>query len=72
MIRLDIEKYCHECLDFTPDVIKPEREVTEDIKGKRHISYTDTIVQCKYRKRCAGIKRFLEQKIKEGTNNEFV
>lgn len=64
MIRLEVEDYCHECLDFTPDVIKPEREVSEDIKGKHHVAYTDTIIQCKHKRRCAGIKRFLEQQAK--------
>lgn len=64
MIRLDVETYCQECLDFTADVIKPEREVSEDIKGKRHVAYTDTIVQCKHRRRCSSIKRYLEQQVK--------
>ena len=64
MIRLDVENYCHECLDFTPDVTKPERETTEDLKGKRHVAYTDTIVQCKYRKRCEAIKKYLLRQAK--------
>lgn len=61
MIRLNIEEYCHQCLDFTPDVIPPTRSADEN---GEHIQ-TDTIIQCKYRKRCAGIKRFLEQQTKE-------
>lgn len=56
MIRVEVEGYCQQCLDFSPDVIKPER--VADIKGDP--LYTDTIIHCKYRKRCAGIKRFLE------------
>lgn len=61
MIRLNVEEYCHQCLDFTPDVIPPARSTAEN---GEHIQ-TDTIIQCKYRKRCAGIKRFLEQQAKE-------
>lgn len=60
MIKLDIEEYCHHCLDFKPDVIKPQRIRTED----GNTQYTDTVVQCEYRKRCAGIKRYLEQIVK--------
>ena len=58
MIRVDVEEYCQSCLDFTPDVIKPIR--TTDGES----TLTDTIIQCKYRKRCAGIKRYLEQQAK--------
>lgn len=61
MIKLEIEEYCQDCLDFCPDVIKPERVRTEG----GNMTYTDTIVHCKYQKRCSGIKRFLEQRIRE-------
>lgn len=60
MIRLEVEGYCQHCLDFSPDVIKPERIVSVDSS----FGYSDTIVQCKYRKRCAGLMRFLEQQAK--------
>lgn len=60
MIRIDVEEYCHQCLDFSADVIKPQR--VEQIDGKP--VFSDTIVQCVHRKRCAGIKRFLEQQAK--------
>lgn len=59
MIRLNVEEYCQSCLDFHPDVIPPTRATDEDN------SLTDTIVLCKYRKRCAGIERHLRQLIKE-------
>lgn len=65
MIRLDVEEYCQECLDFTPDVTKPERIQA----NAGHIIYTDTIVQCKYRKRCSSIERFLRQQAK-GENSK--
>lgn len=61
MIRVVVEDYCHDCLDFTPDVIKPERVRTEG----GQLVYTDTFIQCKNHKRCAAIKRYLEQKVKE-------
>ena len=61
MIKLEVEEYCQDCLDFNPDVIKPERIRTEG--GNTY--YTDTVVQCKYHKRCSGITRYLEQKVKE-------
>ena len=61
MIKLVVEPYCQQCLDFSPDVTKPERVCYD--------GYTDTIIQCEYRKRCAAIKRFLEQQSKEDTQN---
>lgn len=60
MIKVNVEEYCQQCLDFNPDVIPPIRSTGED---GEHIQ-TDTIIQCKYRKRCAGITRFLEKQIK--------
>ena len=62
MIRVEVEGYCHKCLDFNPDVIRPERARG---LGGEVVFQTDTIVQCTYRKRCAGIKRYLEQQAKE-------
>lgn len=52
MIRIDVEGYCHECLDFEADVTKPQRNLETNTWG-------DTVVQCKYRKRCSGIRRYL-------------
>lgn len=60
MIKVEVEDYCQECLDFTPDLIKPERIRTEG----GQLMYTDTIVQCKYHKRCAGVARYLQSQIK--------
>lgn len=64
MIRLEVEPYCQWCLDFTPDVIKPDRVVTS---GGESL-YTDTIVQCRNHKRCEAIKRYLQQVKGEQTN----
>ena len=62
MIKLEVEGYCQQCLDFCPDVVKPERVV---VVGSDKPIYSDTIVHCKYQKRCSGIRRFLEQQIRE-------
>ena len=60
MIRIDVEGYCQACLDFEPDVVKPVRNLDTN-------TWSDTVVQCKYRKRCAGIRRYLEQNMREET-----
>lgn len=59
MIRLNVEEYCQSCLDFTPDVIPPTRSTDDES------TLTDTIIQCKYKKRCAGIERYLKQQARE-------
>ena len=61
MIRVDVEGYCQQCLDFDPDVTRPERYSSV---GSDQFMFSDTVIQCKHRKRCAGIKRFLEQQTK--------
>ena len=61
MIRVDVEDYCHQCLDFCPDVIKPQRMAAPG----GELIFTDTVIQCENRKRCAGIRRFLEMQMKE-------
>lgn len=48
MIRVEVEEYCSECLDFQPDVEKPQKlyaDITE-------ITVTDTVIRCENRKRC--------------------
>lgn len=57
MVRIDVEGYCHSCLDFEADVTKPVRNPDNN-------TWSDTVIQCKYRKRCSGIKRYLEQHMK--------
>ena len=60
MIRVDVEDYCHQCLDFHPDVIPPAKLLA----GEEEYIVGDTVIKCEYRKRCAGIKRYLEQQTK--------
>lgn len=67
MIRLNVEEYCQQCLDFSPDVIEPTRAFLTDGEGEAVIQ-TDTIIQCEYRKRCANIKRYLDHQSKEAAS----
>ena len=62
MIVLNVEEYCHSCQDFTADVIAPTKLYASD---SNEYVLGDTIVQCKYRKRCAGIKRYSETQVKQ-------
>lgn len=66
MIILNVEKYCHSCQDFTADVTPPAKLYTAD---NSNYILGDTIVQCEYRKRCAGIKRYLETQVKENKDD---
>lgn len=66
MIILNVEEYCHSCQDFTADVTPPAKLYASD--GNDY-TLGDTTVQCKYRKRCAGIKRYLESKEKENKDD---
>ena len=60
MIRVDVEEYCHSCRDFTAEVIVATRNIERN-------EWSDTVVQCKYRKRCAGLVRYLEHQLKSET-----
>lgn len=63
-ILIDVEDYCQECLDFEPHVIKARRMMVDWGEGYEQ---TNTQIQCEYRKRCAGIKRYLESQAKTET-----
>ena len=63
MIRVEVEDYCHSCLDFIPDVISPQRMAMPD--GEMVLG--DTVIKCKHRKRCANIKKYLERQAKGET-----
>lgn len=65
MIRVEVEEYCSECLDFQPDVEKPQKlyaNVTEITMTDTEIIVTDTVIRCENRKRCEHIRRYLERK----------
>ncbi len=60
MIYLQVRDYCQSCLDFNPSVTKPQRVMMHD----GEMVLTDTIVECEHKKRCEGIRRYLEQQLK--------
>ena len=67
MIRVEVEDYCQQCMDFSPDVMKPDRSWLRNGRVCYEVvaeAEADTIIRCEYRKRCAGIRRFLEQQMK--------
>lgn len=66
MIKLDIEDYCEQCVSFVADVTPPDRVRTPN----DDFTLSDTIVRCAYRKRCANIKRYLEQQMKGDVNKQ--
>ena len=57
MIKLDIQEYCGQCMDFSPDVARPIKMHTTD----NEIIQTDTVIRCEYRGRCEAIRRYLEK-----------
>ena len=58
MIKIDVKGYCQSCTDFEPDVQRPEKLYPI---GSEEVTVTDTIIRCRYRKRCETIKRYLEK-----------
>ena len=71
MIKLDVQEYCHDCLDFVADVERGQKCVIDDFAsftGSR-VYQTDTIVRCKYRNRCKAIKRYLEKEAQNAENS---
>lgn len=61
MIRLDIQPYCDSCMDFTPDTEAPVRNYA----GSRFVYQSDTIVRCKYRKRCENMIKYLQKQMEK-------
>ncbi len=55
MITLEIEEYCQECSDFTPEC---SRIYVEDLALDRHVS---TRVTCEYANRCKQLVRYLKK-----------
>lgn len=66
MIKLVVPGYCKYCEDFEPIVTqRPERLLTD---CGETFSYGDTIVECRYRRRCEAIYNHL----KKEKNNESI
>ena len=62
-IELEVQPYCENCLVFEPDVERPTKAYTN---FDEVLILSDTIVRCKRRNTCAGIKRYLEREMKKG------
>lgn len=72
MIKLELEEYCQNCPDFVSDVDKDYKaEFTDDYShfdSSRKIKRTcNTIIRCKYRKRCDElVDTYLRYELKGG------
>lgn len=62
MIRLDVQEYCQQCMDFRPDVDMPQKAYGTNPDGSEvEIILSDTVIRCGNRKRCEAIRRYLEK-----------
>ena len=62
MIRLEVQPYCADCLDFEASVTEPQLIHVlgdDEVKAK-----SDTIVRCKNARRCKALMRYLEKQLK--------
>lgn len=67
MIKLDVDEWCNNCNEFSPNVAVTEYSYEDFMCCRMRTDY-DTVITCEHRNRCAGIKRYLEDK-KNGNNN---
>lgn len=58
MIRIEVADYCNECMDFDPDVERPQKVYRFD----EELTISDTVVRCANRNRCRNIARYLKKK----------
>lgn len=66
MIRLDVQPYCDVCPDFTPDVKMPDKiyySTPDGVQGYEQSG--DTVVRCKYRRRCEAMVRYLQKQMEK-------
>lgn len=64
-IKLEVQPYCSACLDFEPDVTKPERVNLYSRDVPVYGTLGDTIIRCKHANRCANLVRYLNRQNKE-------
>ena len=57
MIKLDVQPYCHECAGFMPFC---DRSVEYESEGRVYYR-SDTVITCKYKKRCEQMIKYLEK-----------
>lgn len=69
MIKLVVDPFCHDCLEFEADIQRPDEIVFRgtDPSGEivELVRDGDTIILCEYRKRCRKLVEYLRTK-----NNE--
>lgn len=64
MIRLEVEDYCQDCLQFTADVKPPEKLYGMNEMGMESmVIQSDTVVHCQYRKQCRRLMEYLKRHV---------
>lgn len=66
MIKLNVYKYCQDCMEFEPRVIQRPKQF-DDKFGDPHW-FGDTIVECKNRSHCEAIYKYLKRKNENAEN----
>lgn len=73
-INLKVEEYCHNCPDFEPSAMK-QTEILRacnlnDPYDFEAVRINNTLVECKYKKRCAAQMRYLQKQHTEMMKKE--
>lgn len=61
MIKLEVQPYCSDCLDFEASVKEPQ--ITRGVGGDV-VAHTDTVVKCRNARRCESLMRYLKKQMK--------
>lgn len=59
MITIDVAEYCSACMDFDPDVQRPQKAYGMS----EEIVISDTVIRCSNRNRCKNIERYLRKRV---------
>lgn len=59
MITIDVAEYCSACMDFDPDIQRPQKAYGMS----EEIIISDTVIRCSNRNRCKNIERYLRKKV---------
>ena len=65
MIRLEVEKYCQNCPEFEPDVVKFQLGFDND-----PTTTNDTRIMCEHREHCERIFSYFEDRYKKEGKHE--
>ena len=65
MITIDVAEYCSACMDFDPDVQRPQKAygMSQEASVCEEIVISDTVIRCSNRNRCKNIERYLRKKV---------